>query len=441
MDRSAPPLRPSSDDRANAGETHLPLFRVEAAQARRNQWLGSPHVGQPWPVQAVAIGGVAAALALVALLTLGQYTRRVTVQGVLASTVGTVRFSAPLDARVARLLVTEGEAVRAGQELYELAIDSTTDAGATQEEVQRILRRQRDELVAEQTRQQDLANRRKAALSTRISDLTREVAQIDRQANQVADFITTLEAQAQIYDSLFRRQLVTNRDLLERAQLLASQRYALETVRRDRITRESAWHEAAADLDKVDAELSTRLGDLRRQVNDIERGLAEAEARRALRGVASTDGTVTALVAHQNGMVRAGGPLLTITPAGGSLVAQLFAPSESIGFVRPGARVLMRYHAYPYQKFGQKHGIVTDISRTPMGIDEIDRGIPLGDGRAALFRITVQPDRPTVSLYGVERAPAIGERLEASVFLETRPIWQWILDPLYSLARAVDRPR
>ena len=421
----------------------LPLFRQAAVNARRDRWIGAPHAAQPWPVQAVAAGSLLVAFATVAIIIFGHYTRRATVQGILASTTGVVRVTAPDTGRVERLTVKEGDSVKAGQVLYELATDSTTGNGPTQQEVQRILRRQRGELEAEQERQADLALQRKAALVQHMEDLNREIAQIESQSESASAFVDTLATQVKFYEALFEHRQVNNRDLLDRRQALFSQRNALENTLRDKVQREAAQHETRAEFARADAELATKLADLRRQVNDIDRLLAEAEARRSLRVVASADGVVTGLIAHQGAMVRAGEPMLTLAPAGGSLVAQLFAPSEAIGFIEPGTRVLMRYNAYAYQKFGQQPGVVTDISRVPLGIEEIERGVPLGavnDNRAAMFRITVRPDHPTVSVYGQQKTPAIGERLEASVFLERRAIWQWILDPLYSLARATDQP-
>ena len=76
-------------------------------------------------------------------------------------------------------------------------------------------------------------------------------------------------------------------------------------------------------------------------------------------------------------------PLLSILPAGSKLEAQLFTPSRSIGFVRVGQQVLLRYQAFPYQKFGHH-------TRHRQG-DLDDRDQP---GRAAAAAVAAdQPDR------------------------------------------------
>ena len=150
---------------------------------------------------------------------------------------------------------------------------------------------------------------------------------------------------------------------------------------------------------------------------------------------------MTGIVARPGAMVRAGEPLLTIAPSTGELVANLYAPSEAIGFVREGARVRLRYRAYPYQKFGQYPGTVAAISRAPSAPRRSTAGVPIenqSEGRAALYRITVRLDRPTIRVYGRDEPLAIGERLEASIYLEQRRLWQWIVDPLQALVNAAE---
>ena len=64
------------------------------------------------------------------------------------------------------------------------------------------------------------------------------------------------------------------------------------------------------------------------------------------------DGFITSIVGHAGQPVAANAPLLTIVPAS-DLRAELLAPSSAVGFIAPGERVLLRYDAFPYQKFGQ----------------------------------------------------------------------------------------
>jgi membrane fusion protein len=140
--------------------------------------------------------------------------------------------------------------------------------------------------------------------------------------------------------------------------------------------------------------------------------------------------------------VAAGTALASLLPAQTRMLAQLYAPSSAVGFVRPGQAVQLRYQAFPYQRFGQQKGQVLQVSRTPLGASELARlALPatLSQGPASepLYRITVQLERQTVEAYGQEQALAVGMQLDADVLLERRRLIEWIFEPLLSLARRV----
>jgi hypothetical protein len=63
--------------------------------------------------------------------------------------------------------------------------------------------------------------------------------------------------------------------------------------------------------------------------------------------------------------------LLNLVPADAKLEARLYAPSRTVGFVRPGDTVLLRYQSFPFQKFGQPEGVVTSVSNNAVTSTEL----------------------------------------------------------------------
>lgn len=55
----------------------------------------------------------------------------------------------------------------------------------------------------------------------------------------------------------------------------------------------------------------------------------------------------------------------------GRLEAELLVPSRPIGFVAPRATVLLRYQAFPYEKFGHQQGRLSRVSRSALGPSEL----------------------------------------------------------------------
>jgi membrane fusion protein len=127
--------------------------------------------------------------------------------------------------------------------------------------------------------------------------------------------------------------------------------------------------------------------------------------------------------------------MLTIVPQNSRMQAELLAPSSAIGFIHVGQRVLLRYSAFPYQKFGQYWGTVVGVSRAALPQQELDSLLENTSQKASgtLYRVAVEPDAQFVSVYGKNEAIPASMTVEAFALLDKRPLYQWILEPLYGL--------
>ena len=163
----------------------------------------------------------------------------------------------------------------------------------------------------------------------------------------------------------------------------------------------------------------------------MQRLAAESEAQRRVVVRAPHDGVLTAVVAEPGQAVSPATALASVVPGDSALLAHLYAPSSAIGFVRPDQPVLLRYQAFPYQKFGHHHGRVLQVSRTPLHAGEMAGGAS-ADGEP-MYRITVALDRQTVPAYGSEQPLAAGMQLDADVLLDRRRLIEWIFEPVLSV--------
>jgi membrane fusion protein len=107
-----------------------------------------------------------------------------------------------------------------------------------------------------------------------------------------------------------------------------------------------------------------QLAQIEREIVNTKQELTESEAKRRLVIVAPETGIATAISAEVGQAVDTSKPLVSVVPDGAILQAHLYAPSNTVGFVKTGDTVLLRYQAYPYQKFGHAEGTVLSVSRT-----------------------------------------------------------------------------
>ena len=95
--------------------------------------------------------------------------------------------------------------------------------------------------------------------------------------------------------------------------------------------------------------------------------------------------------------------------------------------------MLLRFLAYPHQKFGSQRARVLAISKNPLPPPELGFS-PLDGSREPVYRIKAALDSQTIRAYGAAEPLQPGMQLEADILLDRRRLIEWIFEPLLSLA-------
>ncbi len=421
---------------ANSGAR---LFRTEVLARQQTQWLGTVLLAPRASHRLFTLIGVLATVAVLALLVFASFTRTARINGWLLPQDGMVRVLAPRPGVVSSLSVKEGAAIRKGDALLTISDElQSTSLGATQGQVMQRLAERRESLRDERRQQRRLQAQQDRAFADRVAALKAEQAQMDREIRLLQSRVaiagrseTLHREQFQSgYISEMRLQLVESETLEQAARLGALKRNRLAAIRERR-----AVEAERAELPlKVDKEVAI----LRRSISLLDQERAEAEARREIVVAAPQDGTVTAIHAVLGARADAATPLLSIVAPDTRLEAHLYSPSRAVGFVRPGQRVLLRYQAYPYQRFGHYEGVVASVSRVALSPADLPpqlAGLTAGAAAEPIYRITVDLASQSIAAYGAPVRLQPGMALEADVALERRRLFEWVLDPLYAVAR------
>ncbi|HAT31896.1 MAG TPA: secretion protein [Janthinobacterium sp.] len=410
------------------------LYRPAALAARRANWLGDIVLIRPLTFTVLSWGAAALAGLVVVFLCCGSYTKRSTVAGQLIPDAGVVKIYATQAAVVVQKHVVEGQAVKAGDVLFVLSSERQDSAqGFIQAAISAQVELRRQSLREEREKTHALQGDERQALVRKIEGLRAELSKLDSQAEGQASRVKLAEENAARYQGLLAQNYVSREQSQQKLEELLDQRNRLQGMERDHI---SVGRELAAQQD----DLSTLALRQQNQLAQIDRGIAsagqeltESEAKRRLVVTAPEAGTATAVAAEVGQAVDSGRPLLSVVPAGATLQARLYAPSRAIGFIKPGDAVLLRYQAYPYQKFGHAKGVVLSVSRTAVASGELTA---IGNAPAAgepQYGVTVALAAQTVRAYGKTQALQPGMLLDADILQETRHLYEWVLEPLYSL--------
>ncbi|MBI3726109.1 HlyD family efflux transporter periplasmic adaptor subunit, partial [bacterium] len=343
------------------------LFRREVLAAREAQWLGTVLLA---PRVSHALFAAFAALTtagVVSLLLLADYTKKAHIAGWLVPREGLVQVFAPQPGIAAEIHVKEGDEVRKGDPLLVLSAELESKAlGATRTRVVNGLAARRDSLQEERRGVERLAARRRKSVSDRLDALDSERAQLDREIALQESRLKVAEESLEQQRALREQSLVTDQGLQSAQENRIDQQSKLGALERLRVATSRERLALEEEQGELPLKCEAEMANLDRGIAAVEQELAEAEARREIVVPAPQTGTVTAVHAVRGGLSDPHVPLLGILPAGSKLEAHMFVPSRSMGFLRRGQRVLLRYHAYPFQKFGHQEGVVEEISRSAM---------------------------------------------------------------------------
>ncbi len=413
------------------------LFREEVLVARQSEWLGSIRLQAPRVGWYFFGFGLAAVAAVLVLLVDGHYTRHERVDGTLVPSSGLLTLTPVASGIVSHVLVHEGDRVHVGQPLVEISGEQdSVSLGDTQAAIATQLQFKRDRLQADIVSQQYLAQQQHHDLQTRLALMRGQIAQLDEQ-------VSIQEQRANSSMSLYNEwSKYASSGVVSKLQILQQHDTALDglalvkQLKGQALQLQQQAAELQGQLSQLPATTANKSNDTERQIADVAQALSQNAAQRAVVLRAPADGTVANILVHPGQTVTAQQSTMTVLPANSELLAELWVPTQAIGFIHAGAPVVMRYQAYPYQKFGQHLGRVLAVSRSAVSATEVGHllGQDIEDPR---YRVQVALDSQSVVAYGQVEGLKPGMTLDADVLLDRRRLIEWVFEPLTGFTRGL----
>ena len=453
----------------------MSLFRKEALEAQQVSALGRILLFTPRIADVLIALVLLFTFLLLLFVIFGSYTRKATVYGELVPVSGVIKVYPPQGGRIEAVEVQSGARVAKGAVLARINSAVDTAGGDTQARVLAALQAQHDalqenlgrnaraqkEYAAQMTaRREALATQARvlAALQAQHDALQENLGRNARVQKEYAAQMTArreaLATQAQMlagqekllasrqglaaknevrYKRLMQQDYVARESYEERVQERLSLDVQLQQAKRER-------QSVAQQLLSLDNERSQQLDsfsreahELSRQLAQVEAQIAETESRQAVLLRAPQDGVVSTLFAEAGQQATVNQPLLALVPEDARYEADLYALSHNMGFVHPGQTVYLRYGAYPYQKFGQYAAKVRDVAKTASPLNELtDTVFPALQGQS-VYRIRADLAQDFVLAYGEKQPLMAGMQFEADIVQEKRRIFEWMVEPLFSI--------
>jgi len=340
-----------------------------------------------------------------------------------------VVIEAPLAGRVLRSHVVEGQPVRQGDLLFELADNDPN-------------------LLVNLQLQRTAAEARRAAAAERVAALGAQLGELEQSLPLAVEAAETRLAAARFAATTARQQFARIESLFQDQRGLASQRdYELAQLERDRTAAELA--RAEADLKRTGLDLRASLNSTTAQRDAAKADLAAAaqalvaldiqvSQTRMQRVHAPRDGVVFRVPATEGTFLRTGSPLCTLVAATTNRMVELWIQGNDMPLVqarevdatgkviRPGSPVRLQFEGWPAIQFvGWPSAAIGTFGGEVVLVDPTDDG----QGRFRVL-VTAKPDvierpggEPRVIHWPADRWLRQGVRANGWVLLRRVPLW------------------
>jgi membrane fusion protein len=411
----------------------LPLFRAQAMQTDKP--YGEVILVQPIALSVFLLVALGFVTAVITFMIFGHYTNKVHSSGILLPDRGLIKLYAPLPGTLLACHVQEGQKVRRGDLLFEVSSDRSSLAlGPNETEIRNELLSRQQSLILERANTLKVGVQQQKDLRERLNRVEQEQLHL-ASATQAAEKKLALAGQIlDRYRQLRSADLISILELEEKEAGPLEQQKALEELERSQVALESERKDLQSQLERIPLQAQVQVAGLERSVSEIEGELSEHEVSRRAVVRAPADGTVSAILDKDGITVQPNTALATLVPSPATLQAHLYAPSRTLGSVGTGEKVVVRYQAYPSEKFGQQQGVVAQVSGVALNPAEYslrtDRNV-----EEPMYEIIVTLPEQTIMLNGQPHALQAGMTVDADILLERRRLIAWILEPILNFRK------
>lgn len=413
------------------------LFRKEALDAKQTRWTGNIILSRPFSFTFLTVCALCIALVIVTFAIWGSYTKRSTVQGQLIPQSGLIQVYATQQGTIVKKNVYEGQKVKQGDILFTISIANYSEQGDIAAALVKQTQLKEQSIQNEIMRMHLIHQSEKQTTLNQISLLNESLLKINNLILIQKNRVNLAKSNQQRYETALKQNATSYEEFEARKTNYLDQVSQYESLQREKITLEKQLNEQSINLDGLQNRQNNEIEQLERLLSSNTQEFIEMQSKQRIAIQAHTSGIISTVNAELGQFVDLSRPLITILPENTSIIAQLYVPSRAIGFVKEGDQVLLRYKAYPYQKFGHAKAQILSVAKTALASQDLKTIGTISPqeqlNNEPVYLVRAKLEQQTVKAYGQDMPLQVGMTLEGDIMHETRKLYEWVLEPLFSI--------
>lgn len=409
----------------------MTLFRQQALNHQSNKLFGEVILIRPLSFALLTTALAVIVAVVIIFLLYGKYGRRETVNGYLIPDKGLVNVYAPYLGIAEKIHINEGQSVKKGEVLYRVSTDFRMSKHfSNNDKLLQHLAEQKSHLAEKVNLEKIRFQDEETTLRNQEQHLSDEITQIKLQIKTAEQELDLAKKLWKKYKRLRKNKLVVESALTQQHYNYLAKRSSVQNSKQRLVSKTASLASVQLQLKQLPNRRDIRLQELKSQQLALAERLTKVSSERGYDIVSPVDGTVSTIIAKRGQKIDLSTPLLTLLPENSTLQAELFLPSRSIGFTEVGQSVLMRYEAFPYQRYGLANGTIKAISQTVINPQEVRLAVTVNE---PVYRVKVDLEKQSMLANGKPIYLQPGMVLSADILLEKRSLFEWLLEPIYSL--------
>ena len=421
-------------------------FRKESIEHQQTKWVGKALLTPSAPAWLVLGLSLLFLTIFIAALTLCNYTRRINVFGEITSEPRSVNIFATQQGFISDRFVKVGDVVKKGDRLYQIDFSKVTHGG-------NFSIKTREAIESQLVQIEKIIDKLQKNKQLTIDNLRTQKQQYELAHSQSLSFLMDARKGAQFaketmknYSDYHLRGLTTKDQLSAQIYSYYQQQNSVQILSNQRIQESLQITNLATEIVTRAADFDNQISQSQLEHNSLQRQLAESDANSTRIIEAPADGRIESLSVTRGQMVNLGDSLAQLIPSTHSTYyLVLWLPNSSVPYISQGESVNIRYEAFPFEKFGQFHGQIETIAYVPASAQEMATysNSPIGQPNRqgeAYYKVMVALTETHFRHQNKTLALSSGMKAESTLFLEKRPLYQWMFSPFYGIRKSVAGP-
>ncbi|CDH00352.1 HlyD family secretion protein [Xenorhabdus bovienii] len=417
------------------------LFRKEVLKKKSVPLTGRMVLTSPFIFTVLTYLSSLLVVLIIIFIIFAEYSRKTSISGQVYPKHGMSKIYPEEMGVISDIKVKDGQFVNKGDVLGVIYKAQYLNIGTLQDSLKEQAILKKNTLIQEINKMENIQDNKKELLKNNIENLINQKEQIKNQLVIQKNKLDKIKQNINRYRKLEKKGFISKEYMSTVENNELEQLVNINATKRELIEIENLISEKKSEIEDFPLKKLIEKQEVERILASVNQEILNIESQTESVIRANSSGFISINNFELGLRVDPSTLLLNIIPSDQEIILYLYVPSQSIGFIKNGDLVNVRYSAYPYQKFGIFKAKVTSISRSAMAAQEI-KSIgtvfpALNVTNEPVYLIKAELEKEYIEINKIKKPLEIGITLDADILHEKRKLYEWIFEPLFTITNSI----